>query len=160
MLRKITIAASLLVLAAAAVITVNGLIAFPDTNPLLVLSAALRLELTGADIVPLTETTFMQKAGSEDPLTRHLRELDWEYEDRVGSVISYRRDGLQLLAGSQMLTRRYVVYELHGPSQLETLRGLSPRGSKPDIAQTLVSVLLVTAVAGALYAFFRRSSRP
>ncbi len=47
---------------------------FQEGNPLPVALAVAKLELTGAEIVPVTpdETKLIQKSGSEEPLTRFL----------------------------------------------------------------------------------------
>lgn len=91
-----------------------GEILLQEGNPFPVLRSAIQLELSGADVVPVAGEgiLYIQKAGSEEPLTDYLSGYGWAFSERLGSSIFYERNGETLYADSRMLTRRYVVYEL------------------------------------------------
>ena len=83
-----------------------------EGNPLPLLAASWRLEVGDEALVPLDETRFMQKKGSEEPLTTHLEEAGWRFSDRLGSNIFYKQDDRDLVVNVRMFTRRYIIYEL------------------------------------------------
>ncbi|QUL98728.1 MAG: hypothetical protein IMF26_01175 [Candidatus Fermentithermobacillus carboniphilus] len=83
-----------------------------------VLIGILRLELGNKDIVLISDSDhkFIARDGSEEPLTKLLAAYGWQFVDRLGSGIFYRRDGQTLYVDARMFTRRYVIYDLeHHP---------------------------------------------
>ncbi len=99
----------------AAVLNVRILYLFQEGNPLPVLWGIMRLEFTGAEIVPFAGNKLIQKAGPEAPLTEYLAARGWIFQDRLGAGIFYKKGGAELFVGTRMFTRRYVVYELGRP---------------------------------------------
>lgn len=97
-----------------ALVILAGEVIVQEGNPLPVIRAVLKLELTGADIVPLNEdgSKLIQKAGPEDPLTKYLAASGWVFRERLGAAIFYEKDSKKLTVEARMLTRRYVVFEL------------------------------------------------
>jgi hypothetical protein len=91
-----------------------GEIIVQEGNPYHIIRAALVLELTGAEIVPVSSagTKLIQKTGPEEPLTAYLSALGWSFRERLGAVVFYEKDDATLSAEARMLTRRYVVFEL------------------------------------------------
>lgn len=109
----------LLIVFAVVVLLVTFLILFGEIliqegNPVPVICAVIKLELTGAEIVPVTQDQMklMQKTGPEGPLTEYLAARGWVFKDRLGAGIFYARNGDDLFAEARMLTRRYVIFEL------------------------------------------------
>ena len=86
-----------------------------EGNPLPILLAIAKLELSELKVVPISskDDYLIQKAGKgEAPLTEQLSKYGWEFKDRLGSAIYYEKDGATLLVTSRAFSRRYIIYEL------------------------------------------------
>lgn len=94
--KKVIVLALILLMLVVAVLNIKILYLFQEGNPLPVLWAIIKLELTDADIVQFTKNKFIQKAGSESPLTDYLAEQGWTFKDRLGAGIFYTKDGANL----------------------------------------------------------------
>ncbi len=90
-------------------------IIFQEGSPLPLLRAALNLETSQVEIVPLTpdQKLLLQKAGPAEPLHEYMKERGWKFQERFGSAIIYGDDGgATFYVEARMFTRRYIIYEL------------------------------------------------
>lgn len=89
---------------AAAIFTQEG-------NPLPVVVAIIRLEVTGQNIVQMSEYKMLQKAGADIMLHDYLAVHGWDFQEQLGSGLLYQKNSYQLFVHMRMLTRRYTVFE-------------------------------------------------
>jgi hypothetical protein len=87
--------------------------AMQEGNPIPIIGAAMRLELTMTDVVPLTpdDRKLMVRASAGQGATPWLAERGWAMRDRLGSAVFYERGRERLAGNVRQLTRRYLVYE-------------------------------------------------
>ncbi len=90
---------------------------FQEGNPLPIFWGLIRLELTGRNLVAVTDYKLIQKAGPEDALSEYLAGYGWQLKDRLGSAIFYHREDRELFVEARMFSRFYVIYELDMPLQ-------------------------------------------
>jgi hypothetical protein len=97
-----------------AVALLFGAIIFQEGNPVPVLQALARLELSEEPITRITgaDVKYIQTVGPETPLTEYLAAYGWSFRERLGAGIFYQKRDSALFAEARMLTRRYVVYQL------------------------------------------------
>jgi hypothetical protein len=109
----------LLIIAATSVLLGISILAWPvltqEGNPIPVFIAILKVELNIAELEPISNTEYLQKSGSYEPLNRMLVSHGWQFVEQFGAGHLYVRNGAKLFVMSRMFTSRYFVYELEMP---------------------------------------------
>ncbi|WAM36923.1 hypothetical protein [Caldicellulosiruptor acetigenus] len=86
---------------------------FQEGNPIPLGLAIFRLEYGHLEVVTFAKNKLVQKEGKETLLTSYLKKFGWEFSDRLGSVILYKKGNETLIVKARYFTRRYIVYELN-----------------------------------------------
>lgn len=86
-----------------------------EGNPLPVFLAIVKLELNYTEVAQVSQTKYLQKAGSHEPFNRLLASQGWRFVDQMGAGLIYARGADQLFVMHRMLTSRYYIYELERP---------------------------------------------
>lgn len=111
--KSLMLIVALLLLMGVSVITQP--VIFQEGNPLPVFLAILKVELNLTEIAPVSDTKYLQKSGSHEPLNSLLASQGWQFVDQMGAGLFYARNGDNLFVMSRMLTRRYFIYEIENP---------------------------------------------
>ena len=86
-----------------------------EGNPLPLIYGIAMLEIGNREVVQISVSKIMQKAGNEEKLNRYLGAKGWDYRERLGSGIFYELGEEMLFVHARMFTRYYVIYELERP---------------------------------------------
>lgn len=109
----------LLMIAAILVLLGISILAWPvlvqEGNPVPVFIAILKVELNIVELEPISNSKYLQKFGSYEPLNRMLASHGWQFVEQFGAGHLYVRNGAKLFVMSRMFTSRYFVYELEMP---------------------------------------------
>jgi hypothetical protein len=107
--------ASIIILVMLAVLIINQPVVFQEGNPLPVISAIIKIEFGASDIIQVSSTKYMQKAGPPEPLNRLLAANGWRFVEQLGAGYFYTHNSEILFVMGRMLTSRYFIYELEKP---------------------------------------------
>ena len=86
-----------------------------EGNPLPVIAAVIKVETGSSEIVPISSTKYLQKAGPSEPLVRLMESKGLRFIEQLGAGYFFTYNGETFLVSSRMLTTRYMVFELERP---------------------------------------------
>jgi len=54
----------------------------------------------------------MQQGKADAHLKKMLEDKGWVYEEQLGAGFTFRKENLELIVGSEMWTKKYVVFQI------------------------------------------------
>ena len=112
-LKTLTIIAAIILILGISVLAQPVIV--QEGNPFPVFLAILKVELNYTEVAQVSQTKYLQKAGSHEPFNRLLASQGWRFVEQMGAGLFYTRSGDQLFVMTRMLTTRYYIYELEQP---------------------------------------------
>lgn len=88
---------------------------FQEGNPIPILTAIIKLEISNKDYVTISNGTFISENTGENRFnpTIDMMELQgWVYIEQIGSSLLFEKDGEQTLVETRQFSNQYIIWNI------------------------------------------------